>query len=212
MQFWALIGPYLDIIWTLFGPYLDLIFDFILTLFWLYFALSWTLFGLNFGTSGTDLFPPKNAIVPKSRTQELNFSPKKHAIINCGTSILQKFNFSLKKMQLWKVRTSEIELPPKKMQLSPSPDFRNWTLPIFSPNKCNYQVWHVQTSEFELFANKWDWEELNFCAKVWQTKFCIGESPDFKHWGFPPKQSCIVLHIWWSTASPISQVMIHSRK
>ena len=97
----------------------------------------------------------------KSRNQKFNFSPKrnwnwttqiynyllwqvrttgielfhqKNAIINCGTCILQKFNFS-----------------PKKIAIVASPDFRNWTFPL-SPKKCNCP--QVQNSGIELFPKK----------------------------------------------------------
>jgi hypothetical protein len=64
-------------------------------------------------------------------------------------------------VKLWQVRTSEIELSPKKNAIVAHPDYknstfcpkkchygkswlRNWTFP---PQKCNYQLWHVHTSE-----------------------------------------------------------------
>ena len=227
----------------------------------------------------------------KSRNQKFNFSPKrnwnwttqiynyllwqvrttgielfhqKNAIINCGTCILQKFNFSPKKSQLWQVRTSEIELfpfPPKnaivpksrtqelnfsqknmqlsqkKMQLSPSPAsgielfrpkkmqlsivahpyFRNLTFPTkkwncgksglqklnFPPQKM--QLWHIQTTRIQLFAPKNaimasldsgielfpPKNAIINCGTSILQKFnfspqrnAIGASPDFRNWTF----------------------------
>ena len=166
-------------------------------------------------TSGIKLFPPKNAIINygTSKHQKSNFSPKKiqlwqvqtsgiklfpqkNAIINCGTSILQKLNFSPQKMQLWQVQTSGIELFPQKMQLLivARPYFRNWTFPPkkcncgksklqelnFSPKKCNYQLWHVHTSQIELFP----------------PKNAIVASPDFRNWTFPRKMQLWQVLAW----------------
>ena len=121
-------------------------------------------------TSGIKLYPPKNAIINcgTSKHQKSNFSPKKiqlwqvqtsgiklfpqkNAIINCGTSILQKLNFSPKKCNCGKSRLQELN---------------------FSPKKCNYQLWHVHTSEIELFP----------------PKNAIVASPNFRNWTFSPKK------------------------
>ena len=129
MQFWALIGPYLDLIWTLFGPYFDLI----LTLFWPYFDFILPLVGpylgsilalqeLTFSPQKMQLspspelrnwtFPPKNmqlSIVARPYFRNLTFPPKK---CNCGKSGLQKLNFPPQKCNCPQVQTSGIELFP----------------------------------------------------------------------------------------------------
>ena len=187
------------------------------------------------------------------QTSGIKLFPQKNAIINCGMSILQKLNFSPKKMQLWQVQTSGIEFFPQKMQLSivARPYFTNWTFP---PKKCNCGKSGLQELNFSPknaivaslgltilekltfppkkckcpdFRNwtcppqKWKTiscgtsrlQNLNFPQKKvksvimrnWtfappkcgKKQKCVGESPDFKHWGFSPKQSK-----WWESPVP----------
>ena len=156
-------------------------------------------------TSEIELFPPKNAIVASPNFRNWTFSPKNAIVASLGLTILEKLTFPPKKCNCGKSGLQELNFspknaivaslgltilekltfPPKKMQVS-----RLQELNLSPPKMKNYQLWHVQTSEFQLSPKKvksvivrnWTFAPPKFGKK----QKCVGESLDFKHWGFPP--------------------------